>query len=90
MPGVDGVEATRIITTERLADVLVLTSFSDSERIVAALDAGALGYLLKDADPEEVLAGIRAVSRGSRRSTLARLTAAGCPVRPGGLPRVRT
>jgi DNA-binding NarL/FixJ family response regulator len=64
MPGVDGVEATRTITAERLADVLVLTSFSDSERIVAALDAGAVGYLLKDADPEEVLAGIRAVSRG--------------------------
>ena len=44
------------------ADVLVLTSFSDAERIVAALDAGAVGYLLKDADPDEVLDGIRAVS----------------------------
>ena len=44
--------------------MLVLTSFSDSERIVAALDAGAVGYLLKDADPEDVLAGIRAVHRG--------------------------
>ena len=64
MPGVDGVTATRSITAERLADVLVLTSFSDSERIVAALDAGAVGYLLKDADPEDVLAGIRAVHRG--------------------------
>ena len=64
MPGVDGVSATRSITEERLADVLVLTSFSDSERIVAALDAGAVGYLLKDADPEDVLAGIRAVHRG--------------------------
>ena len=64
MPTVDGVAATRTITEERLADVLVLTSFSDSDRIVAALDAGAVGYLLKDADPEDVLAGIRAVSRG--------------------------
>ncbi|MGI8646066.1 MAG: response regulator [Nocardioides sp.] len=64
MPGVDGVTATRAITDEELADVLVLTSFSDSERIVAALDAGAVGYLLKDADPDEVLAGIRAVHRG--------------------------
>ena len=64
MPGVDGVTATRTITEEGLADVLVLTSFSDSERIVAALDAGAVGYLLKDADPEDVLAGIRAVHRG--------------------------
>jgi DNA-binding NarL/FixJ family response regulator len=64
MPGVDGVSATRAINAEGLADVLVLTSFSDSERIVAALDAGAVGYLLKDADPEDVLAGIRAVHRG--------------------------
>ena len=64
MPGVDGVEATRSIVAEALADVLVLTSFSDSERIVAALDAGAVGYLLKDADPEDVLAGIRSVREG--------------------------
>jgi DNA-binding NarL/FixJ family response regulator len=65
MPGVDGVEATRTIVEEELgAQVLVLTSFSDSERIIAALDAGAVGYLLKDADPEEVLEGVRAVARG--------------------------
>ena len=65
MPEVDGVAATRMIMAEKLgADVLVLTSFSDSERIVAALDAGAVGYLLKDADPEDVLEGIRAVGRG--------------------------
>ena len=42
----------------------MLTSFSDSARIVAALDAGAVGYLLKDADPEDLLEGVRAVSRG--------------------------
>ena len=42
----------------------MLTSFSDAERIVGALDAGALGYLLKDAEPDEVLRGIRAVARG--------------------------
>ena len=65
MPGMDGVEATRLIVSERLgAEVVVLTSFSDSSRIVAALDAGAVGYLLKDADPEDVLDGVRAVSRG--------------------------
>ena len=65
MPGTDGVQATRAIRDERLGvDVLVLTSFSDGERIVAALDAGAVGYLLKDADPDDVLQGIRAVSRG--------------------------
>lgn len=65
MPEVDGVAATRSIMAADLGvDVLVLTSFSDSERIIAALDAGAVGYLLKDADPEDVLQGIRAVSRG--------------------------
>jgi DNA-binding NarL/FixJ family response regulator len=65
MPEVDGVTATRMIMAEKLGvDVLVLTSFSDGERIVAALDAGAVGYLLKDADPEDVLEGIRAVGRG--------------------------
>jgi DNA-binding NarL/FixJ family response regulator len=65
MPRVDGVTATRNIMAEKLGvDVLVLTSFSDGERIVGALDAGAVGYLLKDADPEDVLHGIRAVSRG--------------------------
>ena len=64
MPGVDGVSATRTIVGEELADVLVLTSYSDAERIVGALDAGAMGYLLKDAEPEEVLRGIRSVARG--------------------------
>jgi DNA-binding NarL/FixJ family response regulator len=64
MPGLDGVAATRAIVGEELADVLVLTSYSDAERIVGALDAGALGYLLKDADADEVLRGIRAVARG--------------------------
>ncbi len=64
MPGVDGVEATRQIAGEGGPDVLVLTSFSDTDRIVAALDAGAVGYLLKDAEPDDGIAGIRAVGRG--------------------------
>ncbi|MEO5852888.1 MAG: response regulator transcription factor [Nocardioides sp.] len=64
MPLLDGVEATRAIVAESLAQVLVLTSFSDGDRIVAALDAGAVGYLLKDADPDDVIEGIRAVDRG--------------------------
>jgi DNA-binding NarL/FixJ family response regulator len=65
MPRMDGVSATRLIR-ERVPDaqVVVLTSYSDSARIIAALDAGAVGYLLKDADPEDVLDGVRAVSRG--------------------------
>ena len=65
MPGVDGVEATTRILAEAVAgDVLVLTSFSDTQRILAALDAGAVGYLLKDAEPHDLLDGIRAVARG--------------------------
>jgi DNA-binding NarL/FixJ family response regulator len=65
MPGVDGVAATRSILAEGLgAEVVVLTSFSDNAKIVAALDAGAVGYLLKDADPEDLIDGIRAVSQG--------------------------
>jgi DNA-binding NarL/FixJ family response regulator len=65
MPGTDGVEATRAIGAA-LPDlpVVVLTSFSDRSRIVDALDAGAVGYLLKDADPDDVIEGVRAVARG--------------------------
>jgi DNA-binding NarL/FixJ family response regulator len=64
MPGMDGVAATRQIVADGGPDVLVLTSFSDAERIVAALDAGAVGYLLKDAEADDVIEGVRAVSRG--------------------------
>jgi DNA-binding NarL/FixJ family response regulator len=65
MPGVDGIDATRRIREEALAaQVVVLTSFSDRKRILEALDAGAIGYLLKDAEPSELLAGIRAAARG--------------------------
>ena len=65
MPGTDGVAATRALLEEGSgAQVVVLTSYSDGERIIAALDAGAVGYLLKDAEPEDLLEGIRAVSRG--------------------------
>jgi DNA-binding NarL/FixJ family response regulator len=43
---------------------VILTSFSDREQILNALDAGAIGYLLKDADPSELVEGIRAAARG--------------------------
>jgi DNA-binding NarL/FixJ family response regulator len=65
MPVLDGVEATRAILAEDVGtEVLVLTSFSDHARIDAAVEAGAVGYLLKDAEPEVLLDGIRAVARG--------------------------
>ncbi|MBV8981248.1 MAG: response regulator transcription factor, partial [Acidimicrobiia bacterium] len=65
MPRVDGIEATRRLLLERPdSRVVVLTSFSDRERILDALDAGAVGYLLKDAEPDELLRGIEAAARG--------------------------
>jgi DNA-binding NarL/FixJ family response regulator len=65
MPGTDGVAATRRISDVAPGvHVVILTSFSDRDRIVSALDAGAIGYLLKDAEPEEILAGVRAAARG--------------------------
>ncbi|MFJ5273407.1 response regulator [Streptomyces sp. NPDC088358] len=65
MPGMDGIEATRrIIATGGRSRVLVLTTFDLDEYAHAALRAGASGFLLKDARPEELLAGIRAVAAG--------------------------
>jgi DNA-binding NarL/FixJ family response regulator len=65
MPVLDGVEATRaIVDAATGTEVLVLTSFSDFARIDAAIEAGAVGYLLKDAEPDVLLDGIRAVARG--------------------------
>jgi DNA-binding NarL/FixJ family response regulator len=65
MPDVGGIDATRAIREQAPeAHVVILTSFSDRERILDALDAGAIGYLLKDAEPDELLRGIRAAARG--------------------------
>ena len=65
MPGVDGIEATRrLVKRVPETQVVVLTSFSDRGRIMGALEAGAVGYLLKDATPDELLEGIRAAARG--------------------------
>ena len=65
MPVLDGIEATRRIADEQPeVAVVVLTSFSDREQILRALDAGAVGYLLKDAEPEELAKAVRAAARG--------------------------
>ena len=65
MPGMDGIEATRqIVANGGRSRVLVLTTFDLDEYAHAALRAGASGFLLKDARPEELLAGIRAVAAG--------------------------
>ncbi len=65
MPGLDGIEATRrIVASTPATRVVVLTSMADRERIFGALDAGAVGYLLKDAEPDELLRALRAAARG--------------------------
>ena len=65
MPEMDGVEATRSIREQvPNARVIVLTSFIEEEKVHAALHAGAAGYLLKDAEADEVANAIRAAHRG--------------------------
>ena len=65
MPGMDGIEATRrVVASGDRSRVLILTTFDLDEYAHAALRAGASGFLLKDAHPEELLAGIRAVAVG--------------------------
>ncbi|WP_181786322.1 response regulator [Streptomyces phytophilus] len=65
MPGMDGIEATRrIVQSGGRSRVLVLTTFDLDEYAYAALRAGASGFLLKDALPDEFIAGVRAVAAG--------------------------
>jgi DNA-binding NarL/FixJ family response regulator len=65
MPVMDGVEATRRIRAQFPAtEVMVLTTYADDEKIWGGLQAGARGYLLKDAPPEELLEGIQTVAAG--------------------------
>jgi DNA-binding NarL/FixJ family response regulator len=60
MPGVDGIEATRaLMAQDPSTRVLVLTSVSDQERILESIQAGALGYVMKDAEPDELFDRIR-------------------------------
>ena len=64
MPVMDGIEATRRITAGTRSHVLVLTTFDLDEHAFAALRAGASGFLLKDALPDELVAALRAVADG--------------------------
>jgi DNA-binding NarL/FixJ family response regulator len=62
MKGVDGVEATRLLLDG--PPVLILTTFDDDEVLSAALRAGASGFILKDASPEDLMRAVRAVAAG--------------------------
>lgn len=65
MPGMDGIEATRrIVATQPTARIIILTTFDLDEYAFAGLNAGASGFLLKDAKPAELVAAIRAVASG--------------------------
>jgi DNA-binding NarL/FixJ family response regulator len=65
MPGLDGIDATRAVLLVRPSTkVIMLTSFSENARIMAALDVGAVGYLLKDAEPEDIIRALRDAAAG--------------------------
>ena len=76
MPTMDGIQATREITSRQPETrILILTSFAEKGKVLEAIKAGALGYLLKDSGPEELLQAIHQVHRGepSLDSYVARL-----------------
>jgi two-component system, NarL family, response regulator NreC len=77
MPIMDGIEATRVIKAKFPAiSIIGLSMFDEDDLIIEMLDAGALGYLLKNADKDEVAAAIQAVFRGDHyycRSTHAKM-----------------
>jgi DNA-binding NarL/FixJ family response regulator len=64
MPGTDGIEATRQVVAEDLAKVVILTTFDRDDYLFDALDAGASGFLLKNAEPEALVDAVRAVAGG--------------------------
>ncbi|HEY7068529.1 MAG TPA: response regulator transcription factor [Acidimicrobiales bacterium] len=93
MPGTDGIEAIRRVRAGGVpVGILVLTSFSGAEQVIPAIQAGADGYLLKDAGPGALTDAIRAVHRGEPMLSpevaavvMARV-AADAPVAPGPAP----
>ena len=65
MPGMDGIEAIQLITKDHPeAKILVMTSFITDDKVIPAIKAGAMGYLLKDSEPEDLIKAIHAVHSG--------------------------
>jgi DNA-binding NarL/FixJ family response regulator len=66
MPGMDGIEATeRLVEMDSHLRVVMLTSYSEREKITQALAAGAVSYLTKDAPPEAVIRAIRSAAQST-------------------------
>ena len=92
MPVLDGIEATRQVVAEDLAKVLILTTFDRDDYVFDALSAGASGFLLKNAEPDQLVDAVRAVGHGHAllapevtRRVIARMTGGRRPAAgPGG------
>lgn len=86
MPGMDGIEATRQIVAEGLGRVIILTTFDHDDYLFDALEAGASGFLLKNADPDTLVDAVRTTAGGHAllapevtRRVIERMTAAATP-----------
>ncbi len=64
MPGLDGIDATRQIVADGLSRVVILTTFDRDDYLFDGLSAGASGFLLKNADPDDLVSAVRAVGHG--------------------------
>jgi DNA-binding NarL/FixJ family response regulator len=89
MPGIDGVAATALLTQGHPSvRVVVLTTFADRDHVTAAIDAGAVGFMLKDADPGALADAVRSAARGEApldpRAALALIDRRRSPAEPDG------
>lgn len=90
LPGMNGVETARVITTRHPGvKILMISTFGDPREVSAALDAGVNGYLLKDVEPEVLIAGIRSLESGGMPlspSIAARLVGSASQSTPTSMP----